>query len=171
MKLSEKYTNDEWKTIASIPNSVGAIMASAGFSGLIGSGKEMFASVRGIMDAKKEFANNLLIQEILPNFQDREDAMTSAKEQRTYLMNKIKANDVKSSEALQAIILEDCKKSIALIEAKEDAKTVSEYKKWILDVAEGVANAAKEGGFLFFGGERFSEKEQVLYKKLKEVLA
>lgn len=171
MNFSEKYSQDEWKTIASVPQSVGAIMASAGFSGLIGSGKEMFASVRGIMNAKQEFANNALIQEIVPDAKDRSKAMENAKEQREFLMNKIKENNVKSSEELRSLILEDCKKSIELIEAKEDANTVAEYKKWILNVAEGVANAAKEGGFLGFGGERFSEKEQKLFKELQTILS
>lgn len=171
MNLSEKYTTEEWKTIASVPQSVGAIMASAGYSGLIGSGKEMFASVRGIMDAKKEFADNSLIQEIVPDAKDRSKAMENAKEQREFLMNKIKENNVKSSEDLRKLILADCKKTIELIDAKEDEKTASEYKKWVLDVAEGVANAAKEGGFLGFGGERFSEKEQKLFGELKNVLS
>lgn len=170
MSLLEKYTEEEWKTVASIPQSVGAIMASAGFSGLIGSGKEMFASVRGIMDAKKEYATNSLIQEIVPDAKDRSKAMEKAKEQRTFLMDKIKENNIKSSEDLRELILNDCKKSIELIETKEDEKTVTEYKKWVLEVAKGVANAAKEGGFLGFGGERFSEKEQDLYKKLEQVL-
>lgn len=170
MSFLEKYTAEEWKTISSIPQSVGAIMASAGFSGLIGSGKEMFASVRGIMNAKQEFANNALIQEIIPDAKDSSKAMENAKAQREFLMNKIKENNVKSSEDLRTLILEDCKKSIELINAKEDASTVAEYKKWILDVAQGVANAAKEGGFLGFGGERFSEKEQELYKDLENIL-
>lgn len=170
MSISEKYTAEEWKTIASLPQSVGAIMASAGFSGLIGSGKEMFASVRGIMDAKQEYANNSLIQEIIPNTKDRSAAMETAKEQRKFLMSRIKEHNIKSSEDLRELILGDCKKSVELIEAKESAEIAGEYKKWVLNVAEGVANAAKEGGFLGFGGERFSEKEQKLFSELKTIL-
>ena len=170
MNYSEKYSSEEWKTIASVPQSVGAIMASAGFSGLMGSGKEMFASVRGIMDAKKEYANNELIQEIVPNPKDRSQAMESAREQRDFLMGRIKENNIKSSEGLRELILGDCKKSIELLESKESQETAGQYKKWVLNVAEGVANAAKEGGFLGFGGERFSEKEQELYGELKNIL-
>lgn len=170
MSISEKYTAEEWKTVSSLPQSVGAIMASAGFSGLIGSGKEMFASVRGIMDAKQEYANNNLIQEIIPNAKDRSEALETAKEQREFLMSRIKEHNIKSSEDLRELILSDCKKSVELIDAKESTEIAGEYKQWVLNVAEGVANAAKEGGFLGFGGERFSEKEQKLFGELKTIL-
>lgn len=170
MEFSEKYTTEEWKTISSVPQAVGAVMASASFSGLIGSGKEMLANVRALMNAKTEYANNGLIQEILPDAKDRSKAMEKAKEQRTFLMDRIKENNIKDSEQLSKLILEDCKKSIELIEAKEDANVVSDYKKWVLAIAEKVANSAKEGDFLGFGGERFSEKEQKLYRELKTIL-
>ena len=171
MNISEKYTNEEWKIISSLPQSIGGIMASAGFSGLIGSGKEMFASVQGIMSGKKEYADNTLIQSIIPDVTDRSKAMETAKEQREFLMNRIKENNIKSSEQLRDLILGDAKKVIELIEAKESPEDVSQFKKWVLDVAESVANAAKEGGFLGFGGERFSEKEHQLYDKLKNILS
>ncbi|RUA06615.1 MAG: hypothetical protein DSY82_09385, partial [Flavobacteriia bacterium] len=59
----------------------------------------------------------------------------------------------------------------SILEKKESPEVVADYKNWILEIAEKVANAAKEGGFLGFGGERFSEKEQILFEKLKGVLA
>ena len=170
MNVSEKYSEEEWKTVSSVPQAVGAIMASAGYSGLIGSGKEMFASVREIMDAKKEYANNQLIQQIIPDVKDRSKAMETAKEQRKFLMNRIKENNIKNSEGLRELILGDCRKTIKLLEAKESPEAVGEYKEWVLGVAERVANAAKEGGFLGFGGERFSEKEQSLFSELKNIL-
>lgn len=168
--ISEKYSQEEWKTIASMPQSVGSIMASASYSGLIGSGKEIYTSVRSIMNGKQEYANNPLIQEIVPDVSDRSQAMAKAKEQREFLMNKIKENNIKSSEDLRALILNDCTKTIALLEEKEAPELVSEFKKWVLDVANDVAHAAKEGDFLGFGGEQFSEKEQDLYNELKTIL-
>jgi hypothetical protein len=86
-------------------------------------------------------------------------------------MEQLKSKNVKSSEQLTEIILSDCKSAISILEQKESPEVVADYKKWILDIAEKVANAAKEGGFLGFGGERFSEKEQALFDKLKNVLA
>ncbi len=38
-------------------------------------------------------------------------------------------------------------------------------------IANGVAEAAKEGGFLGFGGERVSENEEALLKDLSTAIA
>lgn len=170
MSNIEKYTKEQWRTISSVPQACGAIMASAGYSGLIGSGKELFASVRGVMAAKEAYADNVLIQGILPDAKDRKKAMKDAKEQRTFLMDRIKEKNIKNSEELRELILQDCKEAITLLNEKETPETVAQYKEWVLKVAEGVANAAKEGGFLGFGGERFSEKEQKLFAELKTVM-
>lgn len=170
MKFSEKYTEDEWRIISSIPQAVGVIMAGTGRSGLFGSGKETIANARALMSAENEFADNGLIQEIIPDPSDQRKAIERVREQTSFITDKIKENNIKDSEQLSRLILEDCKKSIELIEAKEDATIVNDYKKWLLIIAKKVANAAKEGDFLGFGGERFSEKEQRLYRKLKTVL-
>ena len=171
MKKLENYSEDEWATILTIPQMVGMAMTGAGYSGIIGSTKEMFASASSMINAKKEYGSNTLIQSLIPDTTDPKKALEDAKTQRNLIMEQLKAKNVKSSEELSEIILGDCKKAIAVLEQKESPEVVADYKKWILDIAEKVANAAKEGSFLGFGGERFSEKEQVLFDKLKTALA
>lgn len=166
----ENYTEAEWEIVSSTPQLVGVAMAGAGSSGLVGSTKEMFASARGMMNAKKEYAENSLIQSILPDTSDPKQAMSDAKAQRDIVMERLKANNIKSAEDLQNFILQDCEKAISILEQKESPETVNGYKKMMLQLAEKVANAAKEGDFLGFGGERFSEKEQKLFVRLKNKL-
>ncbi len=163
----ENYTESEWEVVSSVPQLVGVAMAGAGSSGLIGSTKEMFASARSIMSARKEYEGNTLIQSILPDTSDPKAAMADAKAQREIVMGRLKSSGVKSSEELQNFILQDCEKAVQILEQKESAEVVSGYKQLVLQVAEKVANAAKEGDFLGFGGERFSEKEQKLFADLK----
>lgn len=167
----ENYSEDQWSIVSATPQLVGVAMAGAGSSGLIGSTKEMFANARSMMDAKKEYGSNTLIQAIVPDTTDPKKAMEDAKNQRSIVMDRLKSKNVKSSEQLSEIILADCKEAIAVLEEKESSEVVADYKKWILQIAEKVGNAAKEGDFLGFGGERFSEKEQVLFEKLKNTLA
>ncbi len=166
----ENYTEDEWEVVASTPQLVGVAMAGAGSSGLVGSTKEMFASARGMMAAKKEYSGNPLIQSIMPDTSDPKKAMSDARAQRDIVMNRLKSNNIKSSEDLQNFILQDCERAIDILEQKESPETVSGYKQMVLELAEKIANAAKEGDFLGFGGERFSEKEQQLFAKLKSKL-
>lgn len=166
----ENYTESEWEIVSSTPQLVGVAMAGAGSSGLVGSTKEMFASARSMMTAKKEYADNALIQSIMPDTSDPKKAMSDAKAQREIVMGRLKSSGIKSSEDLQGFILQDCEKAINILEQKESAETVNGYKQMVLEVAEKVANAAKEGDFLGFGGERFSEKEQKLFAQLKNRL-
>lgn len=171
MAKSDKYTDEEWSVVSSIPQLVGAAMAGTGSSGLIGSTKEMFASVRSMMEAKKEYTSNELIQSVLPSTTDPKLAMADAKAQRDIVMSRIKDNNVKSAADLSGFVLSDCTNAIAILTEKESPEVVTEYKQWLLEVAENVANAAKEGGFLGFGGEKFSENEQKLMAELKTALA
>jgi len=170
MKKLDNYSEDEWTTVLTTPQLVGMAMTGAASSGLIGSTKEMFASARSMMSAKKEYESNVLIQSLLPDTTDVSKAMEDAKKQRTVIMDLLKSKNVKSSEDLSEIILADCKTAISVLEQKELPEVVADYKQWLLDIAEKVANAAKEGGFLGFGGEQFSEKEQILFDKLKSIL-
>ncbi|MDB4292833.1 hypothetical protein N9954_05445 [Maribacter sp.] len=166
----EKYTASEWEIVSSTPQLVGVAMAGAGSSGLVGSTKEMFASARGMMSARKEYEGNQVLQAILPDTTSPSTAMEDAKAQRAIVMGRLKEHAVKSSEELQRFVLEDCEKAIEILERHEVPDVVQGYKKMVLDLAEKVANAAKEGDFLGFGGERFSEKEQKLFAELKNRL-
>jgi len=171
MKKLENYSEGEWATILATPQLVGMAMTGASYSGIIGSTKEMFASASSMVDAKKEYSSNTLIQSLLPDTTDPKKAFEDAKIQRNIIMDQIKSKNAKSSEELSEIILADCKAAVSILEQKESPEVVADYKQWILNIAEKVANAAKEGSFLGFGGEQFSEKEQILFEKLKSVLA
>ncbi|MGK0269386.1 MAG: hypothetical protein ACI88H_000017 [Cocleimonas sp.] len=45
-----------------------------------------------------------------------------------------------------------------------------EYKEWSMSIAENVAKAAKEGGFLGFGGTRISEGEIEAFAQIADAL-
>lgn len=170
MQKLEKYTDEEWQIVSSTPQLVGIAMAGADSSGIFGSSKEMFANARGMMAAKKEYEDNSLIQAILPDTTSASKAMEDAKTQREIVMGRYKASGAKSPEELSAFVLDDCSKAIEILEKNETTEVVEGYKKMVLELAEKVANAAKEGDFLGFGGERFSEKEQQLFAELKNRL-
>jgi hypothetical protein len=71
---------------------------------------------------------------------------------------------------MENLVLTDMKKVSEILKEKATPKEAEEYKEWAMSIAESVANAAKEGGFLGFGGERISEKEKELYAKVADVL-
>ena len=66
--------------------------------------------------------------------------------------------------------VEDCRAAAALVDAKSAPQEAAEYKQWALSVAEKVAMAASEGGFLGFGGEQFSEPEKHFLSEIEAAL-
>ena len=50
------------------------------------------------------------------------------------------------------------------------AEQAAQYREWALSVAEKVAMASTEGGFLGFGGTRLSDAEKALIEQLKTAL-
>jgi hypothetical protein len=150
---------------------IGTAMVLAGGSGLIGTGKEMFASAQAILAGVKDHPGSALIKEIAPDpAGDRQAAIDQARKQRDWAMARLKEKGINSPDKLRAQAIEDARAVAALLAAKSSEPESTEYKKWAMSVAEKVAMAASEGGFLGFGGERFSVEEKKLLNELQAAL-
>lgn len=169
--MTANFTEDEIHLLAGVPHMIGSAMAMAGKSGFIGTGKEMFASARSVLAGVKDYPGNALIQQLLPRVEDGAGgAMDAAKQTRQWLSQRIKDYGVNSRETMQSLAVEDCRAAASLVDAKASPSEAAEYKQWSLSVAEKVAMAASEGGFLGFGGEQFSEPEQRFLSEIETAL-
>ena len=169
--MATKFSEDELKLLANTPHMIGTAMALAGGSGLIGTGKEMFASAQSILAGVKDHPGNALIQEITPDpAGDRQAAIDQARKQRDWAMARLKEKGIDSSDKLRAQAIEDARAVAALLAATSSGQESAEYKKWAMSVAEKVAMAASEGGFLGFGGEQLSAEEKKLLSELQAAL-
>jgi hypothetical protein len=65
-----------------------------------------------------------------------------------------------SSEELQSKTLDGLADAVRLLEEKATPEEVDGYRRFVLGLAEHVAQAHKEGGFLGVGGKRVSDEEQ-----------
>jgi hypothetical protein len=165
------YTDDELALLATTPQLIGSTVATAGSSGLFGTGKELFASARSMMEGVKSFPDNALIRQLMPDPQaNPQQAMERMKKFRDWGMARIKQKGIDSAEKVQALTLEDCKAVTSLLAAKATPQEAKEYRQWALSVAENVAQAASEGGFLGFGGQQVSEPEKQLISKIRVAL-
>jgi collagenase-like PrtC family protease len=59
----------------------------------------------------------------------------------------------------------------AVLAAKVTAVQAGEFKEWVLSIAQQVAEAVKEAGFLGVGGERISEAEGSMLRKIERTLS
>lgn len=165
------YTEDELNLLASVPQLIGSAVAAAAGSGLIGTGKEAFANATAVLDGIKSYPGNALIASLLPDpAGDRKAAMEKMAGSRDWAMARLKANGVDSAVKLTAQMLADTRQAAQILDGKATAAEAREYREWAMSVAERVANAATEGGFLGFGGERLSAAEKALIGEIRVAL-
>jgi hypothetical protein len=60
--------------------------------------------------------------------------------------------------------------AIGLLERKATPDEVEDYRRFVLAVADTVAHAHKEGGFLGIGGKEVSDSEQAVLDQLAETV-
>lgn len=169
MSIDTRFTEQEQLLLTTTPSLIGSAMAFAEGSGL-GTIKELFANAKTYINGAKVFPDNEIIVGILPNLEDRKEAMAKAKDFREKSMAKLKEKGIDSHEKLQEQLLIDCKAVTTLLKEKATESESSEYKEWAVSIAENVAKAAKEGGFLGIGGERISEGEKQAFADITKAL-
>jgi len=138
--VKDQYSDDEWFLISSVPSLVGAAMAGAGKSGIIGTAKEAMASMKTMVAGKSDYPDNELINAVLVKAESFSDAKEKAGAFR--------------------------EKAIAQFKEEQESQ---EYQQWCINVAKKVAEAASEGGFMGFGGEQVSDGERALMAELQKV--
>jgi hypothetical protein len=169
--IKAQFTDEEWFEISSMPTMVGAAMAGAGKSGVIGTAKEAMASMKAIVAARNDYPDNQLIAAILEKAESFSDARERAGDYREMAVSKMKEQNVTSPEEFNRFMFDHCDRAIALVAGKCSARETDEYRQWAKDVAARVAEAASEGGFLGFGGERVSEPERQLLAQIEQRLS
>jgi hypothetical protein len=165
MSLQERFTEDELFHLTNAPYLVGSAMVFAEGSGL-GTIKELYANAKAFLNGAKKFSDNSVITSILPQMEDAKAVREETKKFQSKAKEDFRARGIKSKEDMKAYADEELQTALATLAAKANDTEASQYKEWILSIAENVANAAKEGGFLGFGGERISEGEKEFYSKV-----
>jgi len=151
------------------PTQIGTVMAFSEGSGL-GTIKEMFASSKAYISGLKEYPNNEIITSILPSVTSVKEAMGKSSEMRSKAVNRLKELGIDSADKLREQLLADSKEVARILEEKASPEEAREYKEWAMEIAEKVAYAAKEGGFLGIGGTRVSEGEKEAFAQIATAL-
>jgi hypothetical protein len=162
MATKTDFTAQEWEVLRDVPHLVMLSVATAGSSGPIGSIKEAFAPLGAIMEAAK--GNDALLRAIC----DRAELQAGQEALRTL----IKAGgDAKTlRDRIQNAAADKAAAANAILKQKGSPEDLRAYRQLLTDVADRTANAAKEGSFLGFGGERVSEGERAVIKRISEAL-
>jgi alkylated DNA nucleotide flippase Atl1 len=143
------FTEEEWKTILEAPPSAGLVVILSDRGGSV---RETFSMAKAYTEARRQHGESELLDEI---------AAAKPETDRTR---------AGSPEELKQHSLDNVRQAIALLKDKATDDEVEEYRKFILGLAERVAEARKEG-FLGLSGERVSDAERAAIGEIEAALA
>jgi hypothetical protein len=155
MATKADFTADEWKQIQRAPFMAGLAVVAASPSGPFGVVKEMFAVGKMLAEVKTQGSSNDLVKALVA------DLETGARDQSAPAELQGKTPD-----QVRSFAVESCRQAAALIEKKAKPDEAQGFKQWLVSAAQKVGEAAKEGGFLGFGGTQVSEQEAATIKEL-----
>jgi hypothetical protein len=161
MVTKTDFTEQEWAAVVDAPQMAGIAVMVAGASGVIGSIKEAAAAAGSV------FAGTTHASELIRLISGKEE-MQAAQSRIRAAMGEFGDKDPNVWVHEQTVATLQRAGLIMKAKAPTDFDT---YREWILSIADKVANAAKEGGFLGFGGERVSEGEVKMIAAIKSALA
>lgn len=162
MATKADFTGEEWKAILASPMLAAMAVTLAEPNGLWGLMKESFASGKALLDARSEANSSTLAKAIVEDF--------ASSEGRTDAREALKARlSGRSPDEMKRQILEELGQVARIADAKSPGDALA-FKLWLVAVAQKVAEASTEGGFLGFGGVPVSAAEKATIAEVKNVL-
>ena len=162
MSAKESYTSDEWSLLRSTPAFVSAAVAAADPGGVIGALQEATAGA----SAFAQFAQGHAADTFLTSLAD--DKSIPAMPDPQSLLGQ--GDSTQQAVNFQKAVLQRAQDALAVVAQKGTPQEAADYKALLNTVADQVANAATEGGFLGLGGVRVSEKEKSFLAALAAAL-
>lgn len=160
MLTKTDFTAEEWNVVRRAPFMAGLVVVAASPSGPFGVVKEMFAAGKTLADVKLHGASSDLVKAVVGDLETAE-----ARQQSTPAEFQGKTPDQVRTAALDA-----CRQAAAVVQKKAKPDEARAFTQWLVSVGQKVAEAAKEGGVLGFGGTRVSEQETSALKDLTAAL-
>jgi hypothetical protein len=143
------FTDEEWEVLLEAPPAAGLLVITSDRGGSV---RETFSMAKAYTEARQQHGESELLDEIV-----------SAKPE----IDRTRAH---SPEELKANSLEHLQNAIALLKDKASPEEVDEYRRFIVGLANRVAEARKEG-FMGLSGERVSDAEQAAIGEIETALA
>jgi hypothetical protein len=162
MSNKSNFTADEWKMLLSSPMLTSMAITLADPSGLWATMKEGMASGRAVLEAKNDPSASELAKAIAA------DMETSAG--RSAARDGLKAELTgKTQVEIKQEIIATLSQVKQIVDTKAPGDAAS-FKGWLKHVAEKVAEASAEGGFLGLGGHPISDAEKASIGEIANTL-
>jgi hypothetical protein len=162
MTTKTDFTSAEWEVLRDAPHLVILAVATAGASGIFGSIAEAMAPSGTIVEALK--GSNQLLKEVC----EKEEIKSSIESIKS--LSKASGNFAGIQATLRQEATDKSRTALDLLRQKGSPEDIVAYRDFLIKLGDKVANAAKEGAFLGFGGERVSEHERTLLAELSKAV-
>ena len=142
------FTEEEWKVVLGGPPSAGMMVATAQRGGTF---RESMSIASAYTEARKHHGESELL-----------DAIASEKPEMDH-------THYHSVEEVKEHSLQHLRDAVALLEQKATPEEVGDYKQFVLNLAQKVAEAHREG-FMGMSGERVSDAETAAVAEIAQTL-
>jgi hypothetical protein len=132
------YTEEEWKLLREAPTSAGMLVIEADRGGAI---RETFSMAKAYTAARGQHGSSQLLDDIVSEKPE------------------VDRTRFQSVEDLRSSLLQHIRDAVGLVQDKATPEELEEYRRFVVNVGNRVAEARREG-FLGISGERVSEAEQ-----------
>ena len=151
------YVEDEWTRLVRAPFVAGLALSIADPGGPIEMAHETMATLKvATTPPSREQLLLEVSQDIVSMVNDKQNPLKGFKPDNSALAGKM--------------ILDELAATNEILNAKAKPEEAEAFRRWLLDVAQAAANAAKEGGFIGFGAVRVSEGEEKMMQQMRETL-
>lgn len=161
MAFSKELPAADWARVVGAPMLAGMAVTAADPGGLWGAVKESVGTASALRSGKT--GDGGLIDQIVAAYETAEGRDLARGVLKEHLKGK------QPSEMVDAALAE--LKAVADLVAGSAPEAAEPFRRWLLDIAQKVAEAGTEGGFLGFGGVKVSEAEKATLARLGEALA
>ena len=162
MATKTDFSSTEWEVLRDAPHFVVLAVAAAGGSGIFGSIAEAVAPTGTIVEALK--GSNQLLREVC----EKEEMKASIESIKS--LAKASGDFTGIQAALRKEATDKSRAALDLLQQKGSPEDIATYRDFLIKLGDKVANAAKEGAFLGFGGERVSEHERTMLAELAKAV-
>ena len=162
MADKSSFTPEEWKVVVSSPMLAGLAVTLAEPSGLWGMLKESMAGARALLTAATDPSASALVKAVAADMETSEGRGIARDELKADLTGK-------SPAELKQEVIAKLTQAGQILDAKAPGDAPA-FKVWLKQVAEKVAEAASEGGFLGFGGTKVSDAEKATIAEVGKAL-
>ena len=150
MTRKADFNAEEWSTIVNGPVYAGMRVIAADRGGTL---RESLAMGRVYQEARQHQGESELLDELVKS------------------PPSIDPDRVREAGGnIAAITAQQLRDAIQILEAKATPTEVDAYKKFVMTVAQAVASAHKEGGFLGIGGKQISDAENQALDEISTAL-